>query len=277
MEFIMDFDTLAANLAEEDLVVVDCRFSLADKEAGYQGYLLHHIPGAFYMDLEKDLSGPVEKTGGRHPLPPLAPFYEKLGRFGINPRTRVLVYDNEGGAMASRLWFLLQYIGHEKVWILGDSYGSWKEKGYPISSVLPEEEQGQPYPGVPKEEMVVVMEEVKGRIQDPSYVLVDAREPLRYQGKKEPIDKIPGRIPSALNFFWRDLLNREGAWASKEEMQRHFVSLPKSKEIVVYCGSGVTACPNVVALLALGYPRVRLYAGSYSDWISYAENPIEKD
>lgn len=264
---------LLARLYEPDLVIIDCRFSMGDTQAGRIAYEEDHIPGAVYFDLELDLSSPISQHGGRHPLPDMDKFIKTLERNGINNESRIIAYDDQGGAMAARLWWLLQYLGHSATYVMNEGFSNWKKSGYPVSDKQPIRIP-QSFTAEIQHGVVVNMEYVKKATVDPSTLLIDSREPNRYLGLEEPIDTVAGHIPSAINLFWKELLDDNGQWKSTIELQDHFKDIPKDQEIIVYCGSGITACPNILALSDAGYTRVKLYAGSWSDWISYEDNEI---
>jgi thiosulfate/3-mercaptopyruvate sulfurtransferase len=274
---------LMARLYEPDLVIVDCRFQLGKPDAGRQAYEESHIPGAVYLDLEKDLSAPIGEHGGRHPLPDVAELTTTLSRAGIGNASRVVAYDDQGGAMASRLWWLLKYLGHEQVYVLEEGFSAWRAAGLLVTA-----EQRITVPAkflaTVQHNMLVEVDEVREIVTaaDGSAVLIDSREAPRYRGEVEPIDRVAGHIPGAINVFWGEGRRADGAWKNADEQRERFAGLglvaaqegEDDREIIVYCGSGVTATPNVLALQAAGFKRVRLYAGSWSDWISYEENPI---
>jgi thiosulfate/3-mercaptopyruvate sulfurtransferase len=273
MSAIVSQGWLAARLGNPDLIVVDCRFMLGQPDAGSDNYLLDHIEGAYYMDLEQDMSGGKVAHGGRHMLPDLGAFSIRIGELGVDATKKIVAYDDQGGAMASRLWWMLQFLGHSEAYVLDQGYSAWKAAGYAVSDELPVAAPRMFSPKVHRE-MLVSMDEVKDKLGRSGTVLVDSREAKRYQGIEEPIDAAAGHIPGAKNYFWKDVLDGQGAWKSTEEHQDHFADLREADEIIVYCGSGVTACPNVLALKEAGFANVKLYSGSWSDWISYADNPI---
>lgn len=264
---------LLARLYEPDLVIVDCRFQLGKPDSGRSAYAESHIPGAVYLDLEKDLSAPVGEHGGRHPLPDVEELAKRLGKAGISNESHVVVYDDQGGAMASRLWWLLSYLGHSSVYVLEEGFTAWQKAGLLVSS-----EEKVIFPKVfvpqPQQDMLADMQEVKAKLGMAGVVLVDSREAPRYRGEAEPIDPVAGHIPGARDFFWSEGRRADGSWKNANEQRERFADLSQDDEIIVYCGSGVTACPNVLALREAGFTRVKLYAGSWSDWISYSENPI---
>ncbi|HJV46277.1 MAG TPA: sulfurtransferase [Bacillota bacterium] len=276
MSNLVSMEWLKEHLSDPHLVIVDCRFVLGNPEVGYRSYLSDHIPGSFYFDLEKDLSNPKSKHGGRHPLPNVTEWIRKLGEVGINQTKRVVAYDDQGGAMASRFWWLLKYLGHPQVCILNESYSSWRAKELPVTSEVPHCEPAQFTPRI-QQDRVVDMEVVKQKKDEPGTILIDSREDKRFKGLEEMIDPVAGHIPGAVNYFWKGVLNEDGTWKSAQQLKEWFAQVDYDKEIIVYCGSGVTACPNILALEEAGYKEIKLYAGSWSDWCSYSENPIATD
>jgi thiosulfate/3-mercaptopyruvate sulfurtransferase len=273
MKHIVSQAWLKEHLEDQDLVLVDCRFALGKPDLGRSEYVQDHIPGAFYMDLEQDLSGPKMIHGGRHPLPDLGAFSILVGQIGIDATRKVVAYDDQGGAMASRLWWMLQFLGHSEVYVLDQGYSAWKAAGNPVTDDVP---VASPRIFSPKvlRYMLASHDEVQDKLGKAGTVLVDSRETKRYLGLEEAIDPKAGHIPGAHNYFWKDVLNEQGAWKSAEEQEEHFKQLQAADEIIVYCGSGVTACPNVLALKEAGFENVKLYSGSWSDWISYEDNPV---
>ncbi len=275
MRNIVSVRWVLARLFEPDLVVVDCRFQLGQPEAGRSAYEESHIPGAIYLDLEKDLSGPIGEHGGRHPLPDAAELAARFGKAGIGNDTRVVAYDDQGGAMASRLWWLLKYLGHENVYVMDGGFSAWKAAGCPVSAeqkvIIPAQ-----FLATVQHNMLVEVEEVRESLDTGRYVLIDSREAPRYRGEVEPIDPVAGHIPGARNLFWAEGRREDGSWKNADEQLERFTGagLSPDDELVVYCGSGVTATPNVLALQEAGFGKVKLYAGSWSDWISYSENPV---
>jgi thiosulfate/3-mercaptopyruvate sulfurtransferase len=273
MSHIVSQEWLSEHLNESDIVIVDCRFMLGNPVSGLNLYTEDHIPGAFYMDLEKDLSGPIMQHGGRHPLPDLGAFSLLVGRLGIDATVKVIAYDDQGGAMASRLWWMLQLLGHMETYVLDKGYSAWKAAELPVTQEVPTAVPRVFSPKVHRH-MLASFDEVRDKFEQPGTVLVDSREAKRYQGLEESIDRVAGHIPGAKNYFWKEVLGETGAWKNPEALEKHFQELHAADEIIVYCGSGVTACPNVLAMMEAGFTNVKLYSGSWSDWISYEENPI---
>lgn len=272
MEYFVTSDWLRENKHDKDMVIVDVRFQLQDPDAGRKAYLEGHIPGAVYLDLNKDLSGTPEKHGGSHPLPDIDTFAAKLGSIGISNDTAVVIYDAQNDMFASRAWWLLYYVGHEHAYMLDGGLEAWVAKGYELTTDVPALNAEEFHPHVRMDE-TVDMEAVKDRAEDS--VLLDSRSKDRYLGETEPRYNKAGHIPGAKNYFWKNVLDGNGYWKNADDLAAHFKNLPKDGEIIVSCGSGVSACPNVVALKRAGFTNVKLYPGSYSDWISYDENKTE--
>jgi thiosulfate/3-mercaptopyruvate sulfurtransferase len=263
---IVSAQWLNQHLQDSDLAIADCRFSLMEPNLGRQQYKSGHIPGADYLDLNQDLSSPVKLHGGRHPLPDVEQLAEKLSQMGITKSTLVVAYDASRFAFAARLWWLLRYLGHDRVAILDGGWNAWQTAGYKISTQIPEAKSGQFIPQ-PRTDWLVDIEAVKARTL--TAALVDSREPERYRGEREPIDPVAGHIPGAMNFPWQDVTTEDGFLRSPQELRDRWSSLTTATEILTYCGSGVTACVNLFSLAAIGIETGKLYAGSWSDWCSY--------
>lgn len=274
---------LAPHLDRQDLVIIDCRFSLAEPALGRQQYQTSHIPGAYHLDLNQDLSSPVQKHGGRHPLPNPEQLAEKLAMMGITlGETLVVAYDDSRFAFAARLWWLLRYLGHnggnhsydhsDRIVLLDGGFSGWQNQGYPVSSEVRSPQIGnQIGKFVPQlnSEMLVDIQQVKAGQAQPQVALIDSREPERYRGEQEPIDPIAGCIPGALNYPWQEVTNPQGYIQPPSAHQERWERLQETTEIMVYCGSGVTACVNLLSLEMAGIKTGKLYAGSWSDWCSY--------
>ncbi|MDO7907730.1 sulfurtransferase [Paenibacillus sp. JX-17] len=273
---------LLARMYEPDLVIVDCRFELGSPAAGQKAYADSHIPGAVYLDLEEDLSAPVSEHGGRHPLPDPEQFAQRLAKAGISNDSRIVAYDDQNGMYASRLWWMLRWLGHEHVYVLDQGFTAWKDAKFPVTDAQPVRIPST-YTAHVQPQLLADMLEVNSvsdhRTSGASAfngtaALIDSRSYDRYLGQNETMDPKAGHIPGAINFFWKDVLKEDGSFKSVEELQQHYADLDPNEEYIVYCGSGVSACPNVLALQAAGFKNVRLYAGSWSDWISYEGNAI---
>jgi thiosulfate/3-mercaptopyruvate sulfurtransferase len=261
---------LATLLGEPDTRIVDCRWSLGDTEAGRRNYTAGHIPGAIYASLDDDLAAP---TGpGRHPLPDPEDFAGWLGRSGIGPDHRVVAYDDAGGAIAARLWWMLRAIGYRRVAVLEGGLQAWERGGQPLSTDPPQFPHTEPQWAeggavVDRDDLIANLGDVQ---------LVDARDPERFRGDSEPIDPVAGHIPTAVNLPHRDNLDTTGRFLSPDMLRRRFTAagLDPGEEVVVYCGSGVTACHDILAMEIAGFDKVTLYPGSWSDWCT-AGYPVE--
>ena len=266
---IVSSEWLAANTENPQVVIIDCRFSLADSESGQKQYQESHIPGAFYLDLNRDLASAVGKHGGRHPLPNMGELADKLSAIGINSsETLVVAYDDSRLAFAARLWWLLRYMGHSKVALLDGGFSAWKAAGYSVTNTLPQPREGK-FVVQLQPDLVVDIETVKERKDLPGEVLIDSRESERYAGLREPIDPIAGHIPGAVNYPWQEVTDETGKVRSTSAQKQRWAQLETGAEIIVYCGSGVTACVNLLSLEIAGIPDAKLYVGSWSDWCSY--------
>ncbi len=267
--FIVSVNTLRELLNDPQVVILDCRFVLTEPEVGHQQYLVSHIPGAHYLDLNKDLSAPVRRQGGRHPLPDIKELAEKLAALGVTfQETLVVAYDDSRLGFAARLWWLLRYMGHDKVALLDGGWTAWQAAGYPVTDALPP----TPEPGtfVPqlRPDWWVDSETLKVRKDLPGVVLVDSRESDRYLGKREPIDPIAGHIPGAVNYPWQEVTDAQGYLLPIEQQKQRWSEVEPKTEVFVYCGSGVTACVNLLSLELAGIHTGKLYAGGWSDWCS---------
>lgn len=277
---LIDPETLAAHLDDPAWVVVDCRFSLTDPTYGRRAYVQAHIPGAVYAHLEEDFSGPVVpgKTG-RHPLPDPKALAATFSRLGIEAHLQVVAYDDAGGAMAAaRLWWLLRWLGHDAVAVLDGGWSRWVREGRPVCSGSEVRVPRSFKPQV-RSEYVVTSEEVARVRTDPAWRLLDVRAPARFRGEEEPIDPVAGHIPGALNAPFAENLTVDGRFRSPQELRARFEALlgPVPPErVVCYCGSGVTAAHTLLAMSYAGLQGARLYAGSWSEWITDPARPIER-
>ncbi len=261
------------HLDDLSMAIVDCRFALDQPDLGREQYGAGHIPGAYYLDLNRDLSGPVGPHGGRHPLPEVALFAKTLSAMGVHSNspqgpTLVVAYDDSGLSFAARLWWLLRYLGHDRVVVLDGGFSGWTAAGYPLSQEIPGPQAGTFVPHV-QADRVVDVEYVKAHKDLPGVALIDSRAGDRYRGEYEPIDPIAGHIPGAINYPWQTVIGADGHLRSIAEQQQHWSELQSAQELLVYCGSGVTACVNLLSLELAGIPTGKLYAGSWSDWCSY--------
>ena len=272
---LISVDALHDHLSSSDWVMVDCRFSLKDTEKGRRAYLESHLPGAVYAHLDEDLSGQIipGKTG-RHPLPDVETFATWLGKQGISNTTQVVAYDDMGGPIAARLWWMMRWLGHEKVAVLDGGWHQWGQKGYTVTTDLP---TPSPHTFIPSPDtsLIATLEDVQKHATSSS-VLIDARAYERYAGIKEPIDPVAGHIPGAYSFPFKENLDNAGLFKSAAALQERFAAIAREKNIVCYCGSGVTAAHNILAMTYAGLQHVALYPGSWSEWIVDPERAVER-
>jgi thiosulfate/3-mercaptopyruvate sulfurtransferase len=260
-----------AYLEHPEWVFIDCRFVLNEPDAGALAYQLGHLPQAFYLHLNNDLSSRAHAQTGRHPLPNVTALAKKLASLGVNSATQVVVYDDQQGTIAGRLWWLLRAMGHTRVAVLDGGLKYWQQLGYPVTTRLP---KPKPKPtqlsGWCNASLAVSARQVENLSAQHKILLLDARSAERYQGLHEPIDPIAGHIPTALNRPVQQNLTAAGVFHTADQLRAQFLALitPFSPEQVVhYCGSGVTACHNILAMDYAGLTPSRLYVGSWSEWI----------
>ncbi|MCR4302184.1 MAG: sulfurtransferase [Sulfuricaulis sp.] len=273
---LVDTETLSRHLGDPRWVVVDCRFVLTDPEAGRRAYEAGHIPGARYAHLSEDLSSPITPGSGRHPLPFPNTLAEKLGRWGIDKNSQVVVYDDSFGAMAARLWWLLRWLGHEAVAVLDAGYQKWIREKRPVTTELSEIKATQFHPTI-NNALWVDADHVLEMTRAKEGLLIDARAEERFRGEVEPLDKVAGHIPGANNMPYEDNLDITSEFMSDEALREHYLSLldkvPPDK-VVHMCGSGVTACHSILAMEHAGLSGAKLYAGSWSEWITDPTRPV---
>lgn len=273
---LISAEDLHQHLNDPNYVIIDCRFSLADTEAGFTAYRHGHIPNARYAHLDKDLSSNITDFSGRHPLPNFTQLVKKLGAWGIDNNSQVVVYDDVSGAFAGRLWWLLRYLGHNKVAVLEGGYNHWQKLSFLITTVLPSIKPSI-FRVYPSENSMLNALEVQNGLAQKAICLIDARTPERYRGKNEPIDPVAGHIPGAVNRPFQSNLDRNGLFLSASALRRQFNMLIGDKnpqQVVHMCGSGVTACHNLLAMEVAGFSGSKLYAGSWSEWIRNKNRPI---
>jgi thiosulfate/3-mercaptopyruvate sulfurtransferase len=262
-------------LGDEGVGLVDCRFSLDDTERGMRDWSEERIPGAVYAHLDHDLSAPITKRNeGRHPMPPPTAIAALRASWGFGEDTLIVCYDDAGGAFAGRLWWMLSWIGHEGVCVLDGGWPAWQRGDYPTTRAT-----AQPTPEAavrsqnftPRKDWVIPA----SQIEQDEYRLIDARAQERYEGLNEPIDAVAGHIPGAKNLPWKGNLRENGQFLSAEALRERWDSVGGTDRAIVYCGSGVTACHNILAAAIAGLPLPRLFPPSWSGWISDPDNPIE--
>lgn len=272
---LIDSKVLFERLEDSAWCVIDCRASLTDPTAGSTAYAAGHIPGALLADLAIDLSGAlIPGVTGRHPLPDAGTLAATFGSWGVDAHTQVVAYDAGNGAYAARTWWLFRWLGHSAVAVLNGGLAAWQAEGYPLRSVA-EHRTPTAFPVRETLTRVVSVAEVIDRRA--SLDLVDARAEARFRGEVEPIDPVAGHIPGARCLPFEGNLGSDGRFASPELLRRRFeAGLNTAKELVCYCGSGVTACHNILAMRYAGLPEATLYAGSFSEWIRDPARPVER-
>lgn len=274
---LIEPEELLNYIERSDWRIVDCRFSLQDTELGRKLYTRDHLPGAVYAHLDQDLSSPpVPGKTGRHPLPEVNKLVQRLESLGISDDTQVVVYDDRGGAIADRLWWLLRWIGHEAVCVLNGGYPRWKKAGYPLTNTANEYPKGSVTPSV-QPDLHVTTEFVEEILGNPDYLLVDARARDRYLGINEPIDPVAGHIPGAVSLPFEENLDAEGVYLPSEQLLAKYQKILENHDpdkIIVYCGSGVTSIHHIVGMMHVGLKPPRLYVGSWSEWICDPTRPI---
>jgi len=266
-------DELARHLDDPRWVVFDCRHDLARPGLGRAEYLQAHIPGARFMHMDEDLAGPTTGKNGRHPLPDPAVFAAKLGAAGVGPDAQIVAYDVQGGVNASRLWWMLRWLGHDAVAVLDGGLGKWLREERPVTAELPRPTSARFEPRL--RPLAVDAGRILAALRTPAMRLLDARSGERYRGESEPIDPVAGHIPGSLNRFVRENLEG-GAFKPPARLREEFRALlgDSAPEAVVHsCGSGVAACHNLLAMEVAGLTGSRLYPGSWSEWIADPARP----
>lgn len=266
------------HLDDPDWAIVDCRFSLAEPDRGEKEYKEAHIPGAVYAHLDNDLSNPiVPGLTGRHPWPSVDSATELLSNLGIGPGVQVVAYDDAGGGIAAvRIWWTLRWLGHNAAAVLDGGWGKWVREGRPVVGGVQTRSKREFKPNH-RPELIINNAQVDAWRQDPTYLVVDSRAAERYRGEVEPIDSVAGHIPGAKNSPWMDNLAEDGTFLPVEELRRRYKALlgeiPPDRA-VFYCGSGVTSIHNLLAMEHAGIGEGRLYAGSWSEWITDESRPV---
>ena len=251
--------------------IFDCRHDLMQPQLGEQQYRQSHIPGARFAHLERDLSAPKTGANGRHPLPARGAFIAWLGQQGLQPEDPVACYDGGNGAMAARLWWMLRWAGHERVAVLDGGFAKWLAEKRPVASEVPRFSPSR-YPVRNALAAAIDVEDV-----EQATFLLDARAPARFRGEHEPIDPVAGHIPGARNRFNSENLSAEGTFKAPAELKKEFDAVLEGRspaDVVHYCGSGVAACHNLLALEIAGLPGGKLYAGSWSEWVADSKRPV---
>jgi thiosulfate/3-mercaptopyruvate sulfurtransferase len=284
----MTFTTLIEATALRDLignagvVVLDCRFDLANPDAGRRAFSAGHIPGAAYADLNRDLSAPITPTSGRHPLPSPQELAATLQRLGIQPGTQVIAYDDSGGAYAARAWWLLRWAGHPAVAVLNGGLKAWLAAGGTLEqgsgAAAPAANSSEPRftPSI-NADAVLDAAQVLAQLKDPAFLLIDARAADRFAGIAEPIDSVAGHVAGAVNQPFSANLAADGRFLSADALRllwKKRLGGRRAERVAAMCGSGVTACHNLLSLEVAGMSGAKLYPGSWSEWIRDPQRPI---
>ena len=271
MQYTTLIDTLSLheNLDADGLVIIDCRFDLMQPAAGQKEWEVSHIPGARYAHLDRDLSAPVTATVGRHPLPKPETFARTLENRGIGNESQVVTYDASGGAYAVRLWWMMRWLGHERVAVLDGGWQKWIAENRPVNNALPVLKPGH-FDYHADDSQWFTTPEIRTQLSNGFIILVDARTSERFEGESEPIDPVAGHVPGAVNFPYQKNLDDDGCFLPTDELRRlytGFLGETDYRNVVHMCGSGVTACHNLLAMEHAGLTGSRLYPGSWSEWI----------
>lgn len=273
---LVDTDTLFRQLDDSCWIVFDTRFVLSDADAGERAYAAGHIPGARYANLDKDLSAPQATNSGRHPLPNPGTLAEKLGQWGVDKNKQVVIYDDACGAMAARLWWLMRWLGHEAVAVLDGGLHKWQDEGKPLTTMTPNISPSHFFPEI-SDDMCVTADQVEAMLNNMSGQLIDARAAKRFRGEQEPLDKVAGHVPGAVNLPYAENINIDGKFKPAEILRDRYLNALKDvkpTDVVHMCGSGVTACHNLLAMEHAGLSGSKLYAGSWSEWIMDNRRPV---
>ncbi len=276
---LVSSEQLATRLGDPHWRIFDCRFDLAAPQRGEQAHAESHLPGAFYAHLDHDLSSPITPRTGRHPLPEPADLCGWLGNHGVRADTQVAVYDDSGGTMAVRLWWLLRWLGHERVAVLDGGWPSWVKAGLPLENSSPQAVEAVAFQGSPDPRHLVSTAMLERQLSEggDGVLVMDARTSERFRGDAEPIDPVAGHIPGAINLPLQQNLNSDGSFKSAAQLREIYTGALGKRapvEVAAMCGSGVTACHNLLAMELAGLRGARLYAGSWSEWIRDPGRPV---
>lgn len=279
----MNFSTLvssaqlAQHINDPNWVIFDCRFTLSDPDSGHRAYLAGHIPSARYANLNNDFSAEVTPLSGRHPLPDPQLLASKLSRWGVNGSKQIVVYDDSFGSMASRMWWVLRWLGHPSVALLDGGVQRWIRDGHPITTEIPAITPAE-FIAQPDNSMWVDANCIEEALRSDKCLIIDARSEERFSGEREALDKVAGHIPGSINYPFEDNLDMGGTYMSAQELKEAYLDLLNGVEperVVHMCGSGVTACHSIIAMEHAGLTGTRLYPGSWSEWITDPGRPVE--
>ena len=273
---LIDANTLSEQLSREDLTLFDCRFDLGNVSWGETEYARAHLPGALYLHLDRDLSSPISAHSGRHPLPDPGSYAARLAALGVTPESQIVAYDQGNGAYGARLWWLARWIGLRNVAVLDGGMAAWRAAGLPLETAVRTPKPSAFTPTVTPNTWVTsdAVDELRQR---PGNLLVDARGAERFAGRNETLDPVAGHVPGARNRPFLDNLGADGRFLPADVLRQQFTTLlgsANASSVVAMCGSGVTACHNLLALEHAGFSGARLYAGSWSEWIRDPRRPV---
>ena len=273
---LIDANTLSEQLRREDLSLFDCRFDLGNVSWGETEYARAHLPGALYLHLDRDLSSPISAQSGRHPLPYPGSFAARLAELGVTPESQIVAYDQGNGAYGARLWWLARWIGLRNVAVLDGGIAAWRAAGLPLETAVRTPKPSAFTPTVTPNAWVTsdAVDELRQR---PGNLLIDARGAERFAGRNETLDPVAGHVPGARNRPFLDNLGADGRFLPADVLRQQFTTLlgsTNASSVVAMCGSGVTACHNLLALEHAGFSGARLYAGSWSEWIRDPRRPV---
>jgi thiosulfate/3-mercaptopyruvate sulfurtransferase len=274
---LVDCAKLAEHLEDADWRVFDCRHQLSDTTAGERAYVEGHLPGAGFLHLDRDLSGPMNGRNGRHPLPDPFLLAARLAAAGVSGQTQVVAYDDAGGMIAGRLWWLLRWLGHDRVALLDGGVAQWTREGRPLTPVVPVHAAAEFTVALRDE--TVSTQRLEANLHEGDLCLIDVRSPDRFRGENETLDPVGGHIPGARNRFFRDSLDADGLFRPAAELRREFLGIlagADPRQVVMQCGSGVTACHSLLAMQLAGLPGAKLYPGSWSEWCSDAGSNAQR-
>ena len=273
---LISASTLATHLTDANWIVCDCRHDLANYESGRRAYAEAHLPDARFLHLDEDLSGPKTGVNGRHPLPHPITFTLRLAALGIDNNTQVIAYDAMGGVYASRLWWMLRWVGHKNAAVLDGGIDAWVKAKQPVSAELPAIKPVRYNPN-PISQLAVSANEVAANLDHQTLRVVDARSPDRFRGENETLDPVAGHIPGATNRFFKNNLTEDGCFKPADKLKQEFAAVLDThapNSVVHQCGSGVTACHNLLAMEVAGLSGSRLFPGSWSEWVSDRKRPV---
>ena len=269
-------EDLAAHLDDPNWVVLDCRFTLTDPEAGRQAYFKDHIPGAHYVHLDLDMASPITQATGRHPLPDMDRLATRLSAWGVGVNKQVVVYDDSYGAMAVRMWWMLRWLGHPGAALLDGGYPKWRKEQRPLTAERSQPGKAQ-FVCLPEPSQIAQLDEVLRASQTGDALIIDARPDRRFSGDYEPLDPVAGHIPGSVNWPFDENLDIDGTFLPPEALRENYQTLLHGRapwQIIHSCGSGVTACHNLLAMEVAGLSGSRLYPGSWSEWIRDPARPV---